>query len=404
MKPRIAVVYAPPAGLGGWGHVVATVLNALSDGEAEVHAIGPEPIGQWPLPEGIPAVTWHRPPIFFPDWRTRYTWLRWFQGRSVFQTHSRMGQWAANRVACLKPDACYVFTEVGLETLSLARRMGIPAILDSASGHIKSFREIYRSESYRWCGVPYIGNPNLATVERVEQEYRLAPQIRVLSEWARQSHASGGVEAAKINAIALPINLQRFHPLAQRPVPDGPLRICYAGTLSLRKGFVYLLRAMRAVGAEDVCLEVVGATGDRWCRALFARERAGLSVRDCPGDPLPAYQRAELFVTPTLEDGFNLTAAEAMACGIPVIVTDACGAAQWVRARKTGWIVRAGSVEALAEALREAMQRRSELSAMGRRARADVERFASSDRLEELREWFYLRTGLEGCRDHAVRG
>ena len=137
MKPRIAVVYAPPAGLGGWGHVVATVLNALSEGGAEVHAVGPEPVGQWPLPGGIPAVRWHRPPIFFPDWRTRYTWLRWFQGRSVFQTHSRMGQWAAKRVACLRPDACYVFTEVGLETLNLTRRMGIPAILDSASGHIK---------------------------------------------------------------------------------------------------------------------------------------------------------------------------------------------------------------------------------------------------------------------------
>ena len=181
------------------------------------------------------------------------------------------------------------------------------------------------------------------------------------------------MEAAKINAIALPINLQRFHPLAQRPAREGPLRICYAGTLSLRKGFVYLLQAMRAVGAEDVCLEVVGATGDRWCRALFARERAGLSVKDCPGDPLPAYQRAELFVTPTLEDGFNLTAAEAMACGIPVIVTDACGAAQWVRDHETGWIVPAGNVEALAGALRQAMQRRGELAAMGREARVDVE-------------------------------
>ena len=395
------MVYAPPAGLGGWGYVVATVLNALSDGGAEVHALGPKPVWRWPLTEGIPAVTWYQPPKVYPDWRTRYTSLRWFQGRAVFQTHSRMGQWAANKVAELKPDACYVFTEVGLETLSLVRRMGIPAILDSASGHIKGLREVFRNESNRWCEVSYIGNPNLAMVERVEQEYRLAPQIRVLSEWAKQSHAAGGVEPGKISAIALPINLQRFHPVAERWAPDGPLRICYAGTLSFRKGFVYLLRAMRLVGAEEICLEVVGATGDRWCRDLFTRERKGLSVKDGPGDPLPAYQRAELFVTPTLEDGFNLTVAEAMACGIPVIVTDACGAAQWVRDRENGWIVPAGNVEALAGALREAMQRRSELPAMGRRARTDVERFASSDRLDELREWFYTSTGIKASRGHA---
>ncbi len=81
MKPRVAVVYASPAGLGGWGYHVATVLSALSERGAEVHAIGPQPVGEWPLPGAVPPVVWHQPPDFLPTWRVRYTWLRWLQGR-----------------------------------------------------------------------------------------------------------------------------------------------------------------------------------------------------------------------------------------------------------------------------------------------------------------------------------
>jgi glycosyltransferase involved in cell wall biosynthesis len=91
-----------------------------------------------------------------------------------------------------------------------------------------------------------------------------------------------------------------------------------------------------------------------------------------PQDPVPVYHRAELMVFPSLHDGFGFAVAEAMACGLPVIVTDSTGAADWVSS-ECGWIVPAGEAEPLALAIAAARERRHELDAMGHAARAAVE-------------------------------
>ena len=90
---------------------------------------------------------------------------------------------------------------------------------------------------------------------------------------------------------------------------------------------------------------------------------------------------------PTLEDGSPFAVAEAMACGLPVIVTDCCGSAEWVRPGETGWVVPGRNVEALARALEEAIGLRGRLRTMGLAARRDTECRAGLHCLEPLREW-----------------
>jgi glycosyltransferase involved in cell wall biosynthesis len=136
-----------------------------------------------------------------------------------------------------------------------------------------------------------------------EEEYRLAGRVRVSSTLAKSSMEAGGVPGTKISILPQPIDTARFSPPSMPRSTSGPIRLCFVGSLDLRKGFVYLLRAMRMLGREAASLEIVGATGNRTCRMLFAREREGLEVINAPGDPVPALRRAELFVFPTLEDG-----------------------------------------------------------------------------------------------------
>ena len=224
-------------------------------------------------------------------------------------------------------------------------------------------------------------------VERVEQEYALADRVRISSRWSKASLVECGVDAQKIEVFEQPLNLSRFRPPGENPRGNGPLRVCFVGSLDLRKGFIYLLRAIKLLGPERVSLEIVGATGDRLCKQLFARESVGINLRCAPGDPVPAYHRAELMVLPTLEDGSPFAVAEAMACGLPVIVTDSCGSAEWVRPGETGWVVPGGNVEALARALEEAIGLRGRLRTMGLAARRDTECRAGPQCLEPLREW-----------------
>lgn len=394
---RVAIVYGTPAGIGGLGHSVSAGITAVANRRQEVFALGPGAPVPWSLPGGTPLATWIKSSPAVRPWMGRYTWLRWRAGRLTLMRDRRLGKWAASEIQRLRPQSCYLFTQVALETLRWARREGVPTVLDNPNGHIRNFQQICERESLRWCRKRFHGHPSPAMVERVEEEYHLADRIRVYSEWGRICMMRFGVPEHKIHILRQTVNLERFCPPAARPGSDGPLRICYVGSLDLRKGFIYLLKAIRAVGAKHIQVRIVGATGDRNCARLFARESAGLQIQSAPGDALSGYHQSELLVIPTLEDGLPFVLVEGLACGLPVIVTREAGAGECVRPGESGWLIAAGQVEPLVVALEDALRRRKDLWSMGQQARADVEQYAGSAQLQQLSDWFYSRAGVEVC-------
>lgn len=380
----VAIVHGVPLGAGGLGLQAANVVAALGTPGTDLHVFGPGP-ARWTRTAPPPAAGWHEPPR-----RTRSRFrLQVFRQPAIDQALADVatGLWAAREIDRLRPSLCYAFTHVAFETLRFARTAGIPTILDSPTGHIRNFRNVYVREAERWCGGRWLGYPPPAIVERVEEEYRLADRIRVSSKWARESLVEGGVPEAKIAVLEQGIDLARYQPAANPRGCHGPLHVVSVGTLDLRKGFVYLLKAVRAL-ATKVSLELVGGTVDRHTRRLLERERAGLAVACAPADPRAAYHRADLSAVATLEDGQPFVAAEAMASGLPLIVTSCCGARDWVEPERTGWIVPPASVEAIVAALGEALQRRERLAVMGRDARLAMERRLDPVRCDaRLAEW-----------------
>ncbi len=368
----VVVVFAATAGVGGLGMQAATAVAGLATA-GPVVALGPGRAPTWPLETASPDTAWIAQPPFHPSWFARHVLRRLRPGRLVLSHDQQVGRWAASQLPTLQPRLVYAFTQVGLEALEWARSNGVPAVLDNPNGHIRGFLEAYRSEWTRWVGGRYHGHPTEEMIARVEREYELADRIRVSSTWARQSMIRGAVPEDKVFVCPQPINRLRFHPPAARLPATGPLRVCAVGSLDLRKGFVHLLRAVRLVGPSRVQVEFVGATGERASKKLFAREAAGLAVTSAPGDPVPAYHRAELFVLSSLEDGFGFVVAEAMACGLPVVVTDQCGAAEWVRPGHTGWVIPAGDPDSLAAVFDAALCRRADLATMGLEARRALE-------------------------------
>jgi len=379
------LAYGVPPGPGGLGHHAAHVLASIGPMYPRLRVYGPNTSGDPRcLPQGARVTT---APAPVPAWRRRYTWWRYMTGAYQHAVDAGVGDWLATELATHPFERGYFFTQIACESLAVARRQGARTILDNPNGHIRDFREALCRESERWTGWPYFGHPNEAMVERVEEEYRLADRIRVSSMWAKRSLVTRGVDAAKIFVEPQAIDLNTFVPAPSRNRAQGPLRLVFVGSFSLGKGFQYLLRAMARVGTHRVRLEMVGATGDVWCRRLLDRLKAGLDVVHAAGHPLAAYQRGELFVLPSLHDGFGLVVAEAMACGLPVITTDSCGASEWVDQGRSGWVLRAGDEDALTSALEEALQRRAELDDMGRAARQTVERLNDAGNAGRLRQW-----------------
>jgi glycosyltransferase involved in cell wall biosynthesis len=166
------------------------------------------------------------------------------------------------------------------------------------------------------------------------------------------------------------------------------------------KGVVYALRAMALLPASaNAHLYLVGgpAGEQRVAPAEIARlgigDRVTVVGRVGEGELVRWYRRAQALVSPSLYEGFGLPAAEAMACGMPVIATSAGALPEVVADGETGVIVRPGDERALAAAMASLLADRERCRAMGAAGRERVvERFTWQRNAREL-EALYAALG-----------
>jgi len=86
-------------------------------------------------------------------------------------------------------------------------------------------------------------------------------------------------------------------------------------------------------------------------RFLESASAADPRVTVRPGDPLPHLRAARLCVHPAYEDGFAYAPAEALACGVPVIVSEDTGMKELIRAERDGLVLPTGDLVALTETI-----------------------------------------------------
>jgi glycosyltransferase involved in cell wall biosynthesis len=130
--------------------------------------------------------------------------------------------------------------------------------------------------------------------------------------------------------------------------------IIFVGQLTERKGIDILIEAMRPLFKEHpgLSLKLVGA-GDMQMSLRASVESIGLGDRvaftgTIPSDEIPArIAQADLLVLPSRWDGWGLVVNEALASGVPVIVSDRCGAADLVRHGINGYVFPSEDVNTL---------------------------------------------------------
>jgi len=158
--------------------------------------------------------------------------------------------------------------------------------------------------------------------QRKEEERALADVVLVCSEFQARTMKNRDY-AFRVKTIPLWIDTNFWKPAACPKHDNGPLRVLFAGKISVRKGIPYLLKAVEE-GADKVELTLVGDLDADINPLLGADNVCVLSARP-KANMLAIYQAHDVFVLPSLGDAFGIAAVEAMACGLPVIVSDHCG-------------------------------------------------------------------------------
>jgi hypothetical protein len=167
------------------------------------------------------------------------------------------------------------------------------------------------------------------------EECKLADCIVLNSEWSREGLIRGGVPNEKISVIPLAYDpqlgserlterrLQRKYP--ERFTQERPLRVLFLGLINLRKGVARLLEAARILRDEPVEFWLVGPVEIANASAFSDAAQVkwfGPATRKQAGE---FYSEADVFILPTLSDGFAITQLEAQAHGLPVIASTNCG-------------------------------------------------------------------------------
>ena len=333
LKPRIVVVSPLLDKQHGTERCVSEQVERLS-GEFEIHLYGMRVEGV-----NLSGIVWHRIPALPGPHLTAYLW--WLVANHLWRWWDRTFRGLSAQLVYSPGINCLDATLISVHIVfaEFLERMG---------------KELWlrRNPPASWLRFLHRG-----------LYYRL---IIALERWIyrREETCLAGVSGKvaadlgrfygrrkPIPVVYYGLDHARFHPgmrarlraqaRAALGLRDADFALLLIGNDWKKKGLTCLLEAMVRLGDPSLCLLVVGEdTPVPYAGALRSH---GLEqrVRFLPlrADVESYYAAADIYVGPSLEDAFALPPAEAMACGLPVIVSRLAGVSEWVHHRVDGLIL-----------------------------------------------------------------
>jgi alpha-maltose-1-phosphate synthase len=298
--------------------------------------------------DGLPRAKVHT----FPYVQTPYMFMLgrgWLSGRPARAVEYLARRSMDAHVASRMP-ACDVFVALsgaGLRSGRAARQRGSRYVCDRGSCHIRTQDQLLREEHERW-GLAFDGiDPRV--IETEEAEYEEADCITVPSDFALSTFVARGVPAARLRRLPYGVDLTRFHPTAQ-PAAGG-FDVLFVGGLTLQKGLPYLLQAFAKLEHPNKSLTLAGSADPEVVARLKAVGLWGDRVRWLGHVAQPKLKdlmsRSHVLVLPSVQDGFGMVMAQAMACGCPVIATQNTGAVDLLTDGQEGFVVPVRDAQAL---------------------------------------------------------
>ncbi len=218
-----------------------------------------------------------------------------------------------------------------------------------------------------------------------QKECELADCIMVNSEWSKLNLLEYGVSLSKIKVVNLPFKIEPKHLHFRKIIPESfhnsrPMRCLFLGTLCLRKGIHLVLEAAAELRAYPIEFVLVG--NSEMYEASFGLSNVvykGVATR---AETDLYYQEADVFLFPTLSDGFGLTQLEAMAWKLPVISSKNCG--KVVEHLVNGFELEFCSTEAIIKAILYFLHNPSNIRHMATNCLPTVKQFNLEKFSEEL--------------------
>ncbi len=275
-----------------------------------------------------------------------------------------------------RPGAVLAFSDVGSgRTLPYCRGEGIPSILSMVHGDVREELRVLEEEADRspeflpiYLGEGGLDREELAWLhDRRLRELELADRVVVPSEHIAATLVHHGLSRDRLRVLPYAADCRRFRPTARKRHRSS-CTFLFAGGISQRKGIKYLLEAWRIIRRPGWRLQLLGPLPrDLGPLRPYLDEVEPLG-RVAHSEMPARMAAADVFAFPSLFEGSAVVTYEALACGLPSVVSPEAGSI--VRDGVEGFVVAPRDVETLAarlERLGQDLDLRDEMRVSARR-------------------------------------
>ncbi|MBU3028349.1 glycosyltransferase family 4 protein [Zobellia galactanivorans] len=247
-------------------------------------------------------------------------------------------------------QAIYAYEDGAYHSFVEAKKLGLSCFYDQPIGYWRAAQRMFQEEREKWPEwektMPGVHNSKEKLLNK-DNELKLADCVFAASTFTANTlkEYPGKIKQIKVIPFGFPeiYKEKEFRPIKQ----NQKLKLLFVGGLSQRKGIANLFTAVNKF-SKHVSLTVVGRKPNNDCDALNQELSKHNYIPSLPfNDILELMREHDIFVFPSLFEGFGLVITEAMSQGLPVITTANTAGGDLIDHGKNGWLVEPGSTEAL---------------------------------------------------------
>lgn len=284
----------------------------------------------------------------------------------------------------------HAYEHAALATFEKATSLGMIKILEQTSQHYSFYEELANEQFQKYPELKSEYNQRISGElfikrnERKKKEHDLADLIICNSSFTKRTLTKANVEDKKIIVIplAFPTPIRKI----SKPKSSEIFTFLYTGSLSVRKGTHLLLEIWQKNFSNHDHLKL---------RLIGKNLLPNNITRNCPKnveilDFVPQdrldqfYDEADIFVFPTLADGFGMVITEAMARGLPVIASHNSAGPDLIIHKHNGLIVNSGDIDDLTEKMNWCLANKESLPKMANEALIKANSYQWADYRKEL--------------------
>ena len=237
-------------------------------------------------------------------------------------------------------DILIGWSSFSYHAFSSAKNIKCLKILERGSTHIEFQDKILHEE----CLIQNIKPKFISQyiIEKEKKEYELADYIMVPSEFAKKTFLEKGFNENKIIKNSYGVDLEEFKPDNSIRNSESKFRIIYTGTVSVRKGIMYLLEVFDDLKLENTELLIIGNIEEDLNKVLkkYKSNKKIIFKKSVKQSELKKfYDISHVFVTCSIEEGLSMVQIQAMSSGLPVICTINSGGQEIVDEGVDGFVL-----------------------------------------------------------------